>query len=177
MIVRFDAEVERALREAMDNVAHAEADQVVAPLAAIDDVERAEAVALSMLVALYVMIDVCDSTWPNDASVRQIAEDLATTGTTARRLRLDAEEIYTYLAGSVLKGEPSGGVIEGEAEAARLPIIVAQRAIVVYSPKGGSIWEYLDRIESAIEVAMALDATVLPAAVMRAYLPKPKTES
>jgi hypothetical protein len=54
---------------------------------------------------------------------------------------------------------------------------VAQRAAVVYSAKYPTTWEYLDQIESSIEAAMALDATVLPAAVMRAYLTKPKTES
>jgi hypothetical protein len=36
------------------------------------------------------------------------------------------------------------------------------------------MWDYLDRIESAIETASALEASVLPAAVMRAYLPKPQ---
>lgn len=48
---------------------------------------------------------------------------------------------------------------------------MAQRALAVYHPKGMVIWEYLDRMESAIEIASALDATVLPAAVMCAYLP------
>jgi len=41
------------------------------------------------------------------------------------------------------------------------------------APKRLGMWEYLDRIESAIEVASALDASVLPAAVMRAYLVSP----
>jgi hypothetical protein len=51
-------------------------------------------------------------------------------------------------------------------------IIVAQRAAVVYSPRGMDTWDYLNQIEAALEVASALDTTVLPAAVMRAYLPK-----
>jgi hypothetical protein len=57
----------------------------------------------------------------------------------------------------------------------RIPVIVAQRAIVGFSPKEMGIWDYLDQIESAIEVAWTLDATVLPATVMRAYLPKPES--
>ena len=38
-------------------------------------------------------------------------------------------------------------------------------------------YEYLDQIESAVEAAWALDLSVLPAAVMRAYLPKPATDA
>jgi len=68
-------------------------------------------------------------------------------------------------------------VIPERTKAERLAIMVAQRATGVYrSDKGKDWWDYLDQIESAIEIASALDATVLPAAVMRAYLPKPKAE-
>ena len=63
-------------------------------------------------------------------------------------------------------------VIRDEPTLTRLPVIVAQRALVVYSPKEMGMWDYLDRIESAIEIASTLDASVLPAAVIRAYLPK-----
>ena len=55
-------------------------------------------------------------------------------------------------------------------------VIVAQLAAVVYAPKDISTWEYLDQIESAIEIACALDSMALPAAVMRAYLSEPSGE-
>jgi hypothetical protein len=45
---------------------------------------------------------------------------------------------------------------------------------VVYRPKHLDTWDYLDQIESAIEIASALETPVLPAAVMRAYLAKPE---
>jgi hypothetical protein len=54
---------------------------------------------------------------------------------------------------------------------------VTLQALAVYSPKEMEVWDYLDQIESAIEIALTLDAVVLPAAVMRAYMPKPKTEA
>ena len=173
MIVRINAKVEKALREAMGHVAHGEADQIEHALAVLDEGEREEALRLAVLVACYVMIDVCDSKWPNQASVRQIAEDLATTGTTASRLNLDAEEIYAYLWRVVAGPERLEDVIPNEPMFTRFPVIVAQRAAVVYSPEDLDTWDYLDRIESAIEVASALDAQVIPAAVMRAYLSKP----
>jgi len=176
MITRINAKVEKALRSAMAHVAHAEADQIEPSLAILDQAERTEALGLAVMVAGYVMVDACGIHWPDDdASVRQIAEDLATSGTTARRLQLDAQEIYNYLTRSVLGGLAPEDVIPDEAQATRMAVIVAQRAAVGYSPKEMDWWVYLDQIESAIEVAWALDASVLPAVIMRAYLPK--TES
>ena len=53
---------------------------------------------------------------------------------------------------------------------------MAQRAAVVYAPKDISTWEYLDQIESAIEIACALDSMALPAAVMCAHPSEPTGE-
>ena len=170
MVTRINAKVEKALRDAMGHVAHAEVDQIEPSLAVLDDAERTEAIGLAVMIAGYATIDACGAQWPTDRSLRRIAEDLATTGTTARRLQLDVEAVYRYLSQSVL-----GGLAPGDAtsdEATHLAVIVAQRAVVGYSPKEMDWWVYLDQIESAIEVTWALDATILPAAVLRAYLPK-----
>jgi hypothetical protein len=172
MVTRINAKVEKALREAMAHVAHAEADQIEQSLAVLDQAERTEALGLAVMVAGYVLVDACGTRWPTDASARRIAQGLATVGTTARQLQLDAEEIYQYLSRSVLGGLAPEDVIPDKARATYMAVTVAQRASVVYSPKEMDWWVYLDRIESAIEVTWALDATVLPAAVMRAYLPK-----
>lgn len=176
MIARVNAKVEKALRETMGGVPDVEEDRILAPLAPLTDAERAEAIFLSTIITCYVVIDVCDSQWPNDASVRRIAHGLATVGSTAKRLQLDEREIYAYLTRTALGPEPLDDVIPDRAKAESLAIIVAQAALAVYSPKDMGIWDYLDQIESAIEIAMALDATVLPAAVMRAYMPKPAAE-
>jgi hypothetical protein len=174
VIARINAKAEKALREALDSVPHVEEDQITTLLAVLDDKERTEALGLAIAITSYVAIDVCDSQWPTQADVRQIAEDLATTGSTAKRLQLDTKEIHAYLSHVVLGPERMEDVIPNEPQFTRLPIIVAQRALAVYHPKGMVIWDYLDRIESAIEIASALDTAVLPAAVMRAYLPKPE---
>jgi hypothetical protein len=176
MIARINAKVEKVLREAVGNTPRVEPDQIGAPLATLTGVERAEALTLGSIVTCYVMVDACGTQWPDNANARHIAEDLATTSTTAKRLRLDAEEIYAYLSRTVLGPEPLDNVIPDRARAERLVIIVAGEALAVYSPEGGSMWEYLDQVESAIEIAMTLDASVLSAAVMRAYLPKAEAE-
>jgi hypothetical protein len=176
MIARMNAKVEKALRDAMGHVAHAEPDQIEAPLADLTDAERTEALALAILIACYVVVDACGSQWPDDGDVRRFARSLATIGTTAERLKLDEGQIYAYLSRTVLGTDSIEDVIPDEPMFTRLPVIVAQRAAVVYRPKDKHWWDYLDQIEAAIEIASALDATVLPAAVMRAYLPKPATE-
>jgi hypothetical protein len=171
-MARINAKVERALREALANVPRVEEGKITAPLAALDESGRAEALALAAVIATYVTIDVCDNKWPNQASVRQIADDLATTGTTAKRLRLDADQIFAYLSRTVLGPERMEDVIPDEPHFTLLPVLVAEAAVSVYCPKGMGMWDYLDQIESALEIASALDASVLPAVVMCAYLPK-----
>jgi hypothetical protein len=176
MIARVNAKVERALRKTLGDLPRAETGQIEMPLASLTDAERAEALALAILITCYVVVDACGTHWPDDASIRRIAHGLATIGTTAERLHLDEGEIYAYLSRTVLGPDSIEDVIPDEPMFTRLPVIVAQRAVVVYSPKDTDWWVYLDQIESAIEVASALDATVLPAAVMRAYLPKPAAQ-
>lgn len=172
VIVRVNAKVERALREALGNVPRVAEDEITAPLAALDDGERTEALALAAIITGYVAVDTCGMQWPTQSSVQRIARALATTGTTARRLRLGTEEIRAYLSRTVLGPEPMADVIPDEPRFTRLPVIVAEGALAVYCPKGIGMRDYLDQIESAIEVAAGLDPAVLPAAVMRAYLPK-----
>lgn len=175
MIARIDAKPEKALRQAMSNVPRGDADKITAPLAVLDDRERAEAVGLAITITCYVAVDVCGNQWPTQASVKRIAGALATGTAAAERLQLDSEENYAYLSRVVLGAERLEDVIRDEPKFTSLPVIVAEQALVVYCPKEISVWDYLDRIESAIEVASALDMTVLPAAVMRAYLPNPET--
>jgi hypothetical protein len=139
----------------------------------LDEKERAEVIGLAIVVTCYVVVDACGSQWPLQASVQRIARTLATGTTTAERLHLNADEIYAYLSRTVLGPERLEDVIPDEPAFTRLPVIVAGEALAVYSPKEMGMWDYLDRIESAMETASALDSTVLPAAVMRAYLPKP----
>jgi hypothetical protein len=177
MITRINAKAEKALRQAMDNVAHAEVDQIEAPLAGLDETEYAEAFALAIMIVGYVVVDTVGTQWPTDASLRRLAEDLATGGSTARRLQLDGGQIYAYLSRVVFGSEPIESAVPEEPMFTRLPVIVAQRALVGYSPKQMGMWDYLDQIESAIEVALAMDAVVLPAAVYLAYRPKSKADA
>jgi hypothetical protein len=170
MIARINNKPERALREAITSVLRSEVELIPPSLAALDDEDRTEALTLASIFICYIVVDACGNLWPSKANARRIAEDLATTGAHAERVHLDPELIYAYLWRTVLGPERLEDVVPDEPTFTWLPVHVLAQALAVYSPKEMDIWDYLDRIESAIEVASALDASVLPAAVMRAYL-------
>jgi hypothetical protein len=177
MITRINAKAETALREALGSVARLQDEgQIESALAVLDDEERTGAIGLAIVITGYVAVDVCGTRWLNQASFRQFAEDLATTGKIAERYQLNTERVYQYLSRIVLGPDRLEDVIPGEPEFTNLPIIVAEQALVVYGPKGMKIWHYLDQIESALELASALDPAVLPAAVLRSYMLPPKAD-
>jgi hypothetical protein len=176
VIARINDKVDNALRDALTGAAAAEPDQIDAHLALLNDAERTEVLSLAMLVTCYAMVYACGAQWPVQSSVRRIAGALATKGTAAKQLNVGAEEIYAYLSRVVVGRERLQDVIPDEPAFTRLPVIVALQALVIYSPKEMETWDYLDQIESAIEIASALDPVVLPAAVMRAYMPKTEAE-
>jgi hypothetical protein len=175
MTAIIDAKVDKALREALHSVTRIEEDQVPPSLGALDDSERIAAVGLAVIITAYVIVDVAGSQWPVKSSVQRFPRTVATKLSTAQRLRLDPEEIYAYMSRTVLGPEQLEDVIPDEPTFTHLPVIVAGEALAIYAPKGMGMWDYLDRIESAIQAASALDAAVLPAAVMRAYMPKPQS--
>lgn len=173
MDVSINAKVEKALREALHDLVRIDAEQIPPSLAALDDRGRTEVGGLALTVTGYVVIDVCGAQWPVQSSVERIARTLATKTTTAKRLGLAPEKIHAYLSRTVFGRERLEDVIPDEPDFTRLPVIVAGEALAVYAPKGMGMWDYLDQVEAGIEEASALEARVLPGAVMRAYMRAP----
>jgi hypothetical protein len=176
MTTRINAKAETALRKAMAAVAGLEVDQIEPVLGVLDEKDLSDALALAVLITGYVAVDSCGTEWPTQHSIRRIAEDLATTGTVSRELQIDTGNIYQYLSRVVLGSELLEDMLNPEeSEFMRFPVIVAQRATSVYCPREIEIWDYVDQIESAIEVAWTLQSTVLTATVLRSYLPLSKS--
>jgi hypothetical protein len=170
MINRINAKLEKVLREAINEVTRIEGDQIPPSLTALDEQERAEVLSLALTVTAYVLVEACGSQWPVRSSIRKIADALAAGTSFAERLHLDPEVIYAYLSRTVFGKERLEDVIPDEPDFTRLPIVVAGEALSVYTKGYKSMWDYLDRAESGIEEASALDPIVLPGAVMRAYM-------
>jgi hypothetical protein len=172
----INAKAETALREAISAVSRLEIDQIEPALGKLDELELAEALGLAVTITGYVAVDSCGTEWPTKHSMRRIADDVATTGTVSKTLKLDPEKIYQFLSRVVLGPEPLIDFISPEdPEYARFPVIIANRITGVYCPREVEIWDYMDQIESAIEAAWSFKPAVFPAAVLRAYLPSSKS--
>lgn len=174
MIARINAKAEKSLRDALHSVLSIEADQIPPSLAALDDQERTETLGLAVIVTAYVLIEACGAQWPVRTSLDRIANTIATKSANAKRLHLDPQEISAYLSRTVFGRERMEDVIRDETTFTRLPVVVAGEALAIYSPEEMGIWDYLDQVEAGIEEASALEARVLPAAVMRAYMKAPR---
>lgn len=174
MIARINDKTEKALRAAIGDVVRLEEGAPLPSLDALNAQEREEALGLAVVITSYVLIEACGSQWPVRNSIQKIARTLATTSSNAERLHLDPEEIEAYLSRAVFGRERMEDVIADEPTFTRLPVIVAGEALAVYSKGYDSMWDYLDVIETGIEEASALEARVLPAAVMRAYMKAPR---
>jgi hypothetical protein len=175
-IAALGGKVDAALRKALELAVHDYEDDITAPLAALDPDERALALSFATMITGYVMVDACGSQWPVPPSVLRIANALATIGSAVKRLRLDPEQIHAYLSRVVLGTDRMEDVIPDEPQFTRLPIIVAVQALAVYCPEELEIWDYLDRIQTAVAITTAMDPSVLlPAIVLCAHLAELRT--
>ena len=172
----INTKAESALREALAAVSRLEIDQIEPALDVLDERELGEALGLAVLITGYVAVDACGTEWPTQHSIQRIADSLTRVGTITKQLQLDSGKIYQFLSRVVLGPDPLDEFFKPEdPEFARFPIIVAHQATGVYCPREIGIWDYLDQIESAIEAAGVLQSTVLPAALLRSYLPSSKS--
>jgi hypothetical protein len=172
----INAKPEMALRRAIAAVSGLEIDRIERELGVLDDRELAEALGIAILMTGYVAVDSCGTAWPTRESVRGIAEDLASTGTVSKTLKLDPEKVCQYLSRVVLGPETLDEFFApGDPDVVRFPVIIANRITGVYCPNDVDIWDYTNQIESAIEAAWAFQPEVFPAAVLRAYLPSSKS--
>ena len=126
-----------------------------------------------MLVTGYVAIDACERRWPNDASVRNIAEHVANTGRIVKDIGLNTQQVYDFISRVALHFESPEDVFPVADEAVRLPFIVTAHTLGTYRPREMEWWEFLDVIEDAIERAWAMDLDVFPALMLRSRMPTP----
>ena len=69
---------------------------------------------------------------------------------------------------TALRGEPLNTVLSPPEDAATLSFVITGRLLVAFGPAAQHWWEYLNKIEEAMEVALAADLDLLPALMLRA---------
>src|ERR1700677_221835 len=170
--MQIDPAIEKSLRSMFGHVLRGEMEEVPQVIGSFrDDRQFREALALCAATSGYVAIRACGSRWPADVALRRIAEKVEQAASSVGRFTLAASDVYDYLARSVLGRERTDQVFASGEDAVNLPILITASMLITFCPSELEWWEYLDQIEAAMEVAWALDTSVLPAAVFRAHLP------
>lgn len=69
--------------------------------------------------------------------------------------------------GMALRGEPLNTVLSPIEDAATLSFVITGHLLVAFRKAEEHWWEYLNRIEEAMEAALATDLDLLPALMLR----------
>lgn len=166
--MRIDPRVEAPAREMLDHAMKGSLDEIPKVIEGLDPQQYQQAIGLCALISGYAAIDICGSQWPIEADLRKIAENVAKRTT---RFTLDATQLYEYLSRSALRFEPLERVFGNFQDAANWPILMTASLIVTYCPPGKNVWQYLDEIETGIEAADEIPPHVVPAVILKAYMP------
>ncbi|MFC7548007.1 hypothetical protein [Plantactinospora sp. GCM10030261] len=148
----IDDQIEPRVRRILGNVVRREEDEFDSSLRALADPEsRAKAIELALTICAFALHDTFDGR-PSSEDVRSAAETVADM---ERWATLTPEEVAAFLT-AVLDGKPLNEVLD-DATAVMSTFIITG-SLLAASPKvGENEWwfNYLDRIEAAIEAAPA----------------------
>jgi hypothetical protein len=165
-IPRISHEVEKPFRKAVGHALRNEHEQMREGLLQLTDGQIASCLGMCAFVSGYVAINACGRQWPDEDNLRRIAEG-TTTSNNARAFGLKAEDSYAYVKRVALRGEPLNTVLSPLEHAATLSFVITGHLLVTFSAAEEEWWEYLNRIEEALEVAQSADLDLLPALMLR----------
>jgi hypothetical protein len=165
-IPRISADVEKPFRKAVGHALRNEFEAMREGLLRLTDEQIVSCVTLCAFVSGYIAIDVCGRQWPDEDNLRGIGE-ATTTSNNAQAFGLKAEDSYAYVKRVALRGEPLHEVLSPIEDAATLSFVITGHLLVTFSKAEEDWWEYLNRIEEAMEVALVADLDLLPALMLR----------
>jgi len=165
-IPRISTDIEKPFRDALGHAIRNEIDEMHEGLLRLNDEQIASCLSLCAFVSGYVAIDVCGRQWPDEDNLRRLGE-ATTKSNNARAFGLKAQDSYAYVKRTALRGEPLNTVLSPPDDAATLSFVITGRLLVVFRPADQHWWEYLNKIEEVMEVAMAADLDLLPALMLR----------
>jgi hypothetical protein len=166
-IPRLSADVEKPFRDALGHAVRNEIDEMHEGLLRLTDEQIASCLSLCAFVSGYVAIDVCGRQWPDEDNLRRLGE-ATTKSNNARAFGLKAVDSYAYVKQVALRGEPLNTVLSPPEDAATLSLVITGRLLVAFGTADQHWWEYLNKIEEALEVALEADLDLLPALMLRA---------
>jgi hypothetical protein len=164
---RISADVEKSFRDALGHALRNEHEQMREGLLRLNDEQIVSCLGLCAFVSGYVAINACGRQWPDEDNLRRIAE-ATTTSDNARAFGLKAADSYAYVKRVALRGEHLVTVFPSAKDAATLSFVITGHLLVSFRSADEHWWEYLNKIEEALEAAIVTDMDLLPALMLRA---------
>lgn len=175
---RLPKEIEEPFREALGHAAKRRVTELHGMLAELSDEQIAGAVSLCGFICAYTAIDVVERKWPSDAGLRRMAQKTVSGENPDEQYGVTEQNVYLFLSQCALGFKPYAEVLDDLADDPHkllaAPFFFTVNLLATFCPKGKSIWEFLERIESAYEASWALDLNLLPALMVRARMPQPE---
>lgn len=173
---RIPEETEKPFRKALDHASKRRTDDLRGLLEQLDEEQLSGAVGLCALAAAYAAVDVVSRKWPTDDGLRLMAKKVVE-GNHDEHFGVTEENVYLFLSQCALRFKPFpevfGDSLGDPDRSLAAPFFLAVDVLATFTPKGKTIWEFLEQIESAYEGAWQLDLNVLPALMIRARMPQP----
>jgi hypothetical protein len=166
-IPRISPDIEKPFRDALGHAVRNEIEELHDGLLRLTDEQIASCLSLCAFVSGYIAIDVCGRQWPDEDNLRRLGE-ATTESSNARASGLRAEDSYAYVKRVALRGQLLNEVFPPPDYGSTLSFEVTGRLLVAFGPADQHWWEYLNRIEEALEAAQAIDLDLLPALMLRA---------
>jgi hypothetical protein len=176
-IGRLPPEVEEPFRQGLDHAAKGRIGELGSLVDGLSEQQLSGVIGMCLFTAAYTAIDVCGRKWPDDASVREMAEHTASVSPEDKALGLTAQSVYQFISRCALSFEPLDEVFGESEEILTLPFVITVDFLAAFVPKELSIGQFLDMIEDAYEKAFILDLNLLPALMVRARMPQPEEAS
>lgn len=161
--MNVDPKIEDSTRTMIGHTVRGELRELDQLIETVGDQVYGMSAAYCVLAAAYLAIDV-SGRWPTDTDVRKIAQLAASSSS---RYGLSEQDVYDYIARIALAGELMNLVFAGADVDIRLPVLITAQLLVAFCPKGKTVWEYLDTIWNAFNVAEHADMSILPALLIR----------
>lgn len=165
--MRIDPEAEKAFRKALGYAARGEIQELEQHLEALVDSQVTVSLSLCGLVTGYVCIDACGREWPDEENLRKISYQAANVGSTVRKLGLQTQVAYDFIARVAVRGEELAQVFPDPEEMVVLPFVLTASILGSYRHAEQEWWEFLNKIEGALEAAEVADLDLLPGLMLR----------
>jgi len=160
----IDPKIEDPIRAMLGQAIRGELRGLDQMIDAVGDEVYGTGIEYCNLAAAYIAIDV-SGRWPAEADLQEIVRHATSTD---RPYELRQQDVYDYISRVALAGEPITDVFPGENVDAKLPVLITARLLLAFRAPGDmDMWQYLDTIWNALNVAAGADMSVLPALLIR----------